>query len=190
MFLTFQGKAHNCLPFLIQNSGWASHSYNPPGTSTSHRLDWFNRYEFAASFLLCRMRMSPKWFSCRKRVGCSRGERSFIGESQVLKAYLKLRLMLAGFKSHRKVLRLNTDRLPWSPLSAVWVPPANLPASGHLPMESLNLWLSAGGISQQLPHLSPCGRDRGIWIKITNEYRIHMPLVRAPELRVAQMQPK
>lgn len=80
------GKAHNCLPFLTRNSGRASHSYNLPGTSTSHRLDWFNRYEFSVCFLLCRMRMSPKWFSCRKRVGCSGGERSFIGESQVLKA--------------------------------------------------------------------------------------------------------
>lgn len=103
---------------------------------------------------------------------------------------LKLCLMPTGFTLHRKVLRLNTDSLPWSPLSAAWVPSANLPASGHLPMESLNLWMSAGGISQQLPHLSPRGRDRSIWIKIANEYRIHMPLVRAPELRVAQMQPK
>lgn len=103
---------------------------------------------------------------------------------------LKLRLMPTGLKLHRKVLQRNTDRLPWSPLSAVWVPSANLPASGHLPMESLNLWMSAGGISQQLPHLSPRGRDRGIWIKITNEYRIRMLLVRAPELRVAQMQLK
>lgn len=103
---------------------------------------------------------------------------------------LKLCLMPTGFKLHRKVLRLNTASLPWSPLSAAWVPSANLPASGHLPMESLNLRMSAGGISQQLPHLSPHGRDRGIWIKITNEYGIHMPLVRAPELRVAQMQPK
>lgn len=57
-------------------------------------------------------------------------------------------------------------------------------------MESLNLQMSAGGISLQTSTPEPYGRDTGILITITNEYRIHMQLVIALEPWITQMQAK
>lgn len=57
-------------------------------------------------------------------------------------------------------------------------------------MESLNLRMSAGGISLQTSTPEPYGRDTGILITITNEYRIHMQLVIALEPWITQMQAK
>lgn len=42
--------------FPHQKSSWVNHSYSPSGTSTKHKLHWYNRYQFIICLTAFRMR--------------------------------------------------------------------------------------------------------------------------------------